>query len=66
MTRKTIEGLMRYRHLTLEQATAYWGAVLPKDHWLQPEEIADTVYHLISGKADYQSGANIELAGGQR
>lgn len=66
MTEKTIQGLMRYRNLDRERAEAYWGAVLPKDQWLQPLEIADTVSYLVSGNHDYQSGSNIELAGGQR
>lgn len=66
MTEKTIQGLMEYRNLTREAAEAYWGAVLPKDKWLQKEEIAEVVSYLVSGKADYQSGSNVELAGGQR
>lgn len=66
MTEKTIQGLMRYRGLTRRAAEAYWGAILPKDKWLQKEDIAETVAFLISGDADYQSGSNIELAGGQR
>jgi NAD(P)-dependent dehydrogenase (short-subunit alcohol dehydrogenase family) len=66
MTERTITGLMRYRNLDRERAEAYWGAVLPKDKWLQPDDIAETVSFLVSGKADYQSGANVELAGGQR
>lgn len=66
MSEKTIQGLMRYRNLTREQAEAYWGAVLPKDKWLQKEDIAETVAFLVSGNADYQSGSNVELAGGQR
>lgn len=66
MTEKTIQGLMRYRNLDRERAEAYWGAVLPKEKWLQKEDIAETCHFLVSGKADYQSGSNIELAGGQR
>jgi len=66
MTEQTIIDLMRYRGLTREEAENYWGAVLPKAQWLQPEEIADTVSFLISGKADYLSGSNIHMAGGQR
>lgn len=66
MTEDTIQGLMRYRGIQRWEAEAYWGAVLPKTKWLQPEDIAETVAWLISGKADYLSGANIPLAGGQR
>jgi NAD(P)-dependent dehydrogenase (short-subunit alcohol dehydrogenase family) len=66
MTEKTIQGIMRYRGLNREQAEAYWGACLPKAQWLQPEDIANTVAWLVSGQADYMSGSNVELAGGQR
>jgi len=66
MTEDTIRGLMRYRNLSREEAVDYWGAVLPKRNWLQPEDIAETVAFLASGKADYLSGANIDMAGGQR
>jgi len=66
MSEKTIRDLMRYRNLTREAAEAYWGAVLPKDKWLQKEDIAETVAWLVSGKADYLSGGNIDMAGGQR
>ena len=66
MTEETIKGLMRYRYLSRSEAEEYWGASLPKEKWLQPADIAETVAFLISGKADYLSGSNIEMAGGQR
>ena len=66
MTEETIKGLMRYRDLTRQEAEKYWGATLPKHNWLQPEEIADICSFFISGKADYMSGTQIDLAGGQR
>jgi NAD(P)-dependent dehydrogenase (short-subunit alcohol dehydrogenase family) len=66
MTEKTIKGLMRYRDLSREDAEKYWGAVLPKHKWLQPEEISDICSFFIRGKADYMSGSQIDLAGGQR
>lgn len=66
MTQKTILELQRYRHLTLEQAEQYWGAGLPRDKWLQTTDIAEVVSFLLSGKADYMSGGNIDLTGGQR
>jgi NAD(P)-dependent dehydrogenase (short-subunit alcohol dehydrogenase family) len=66
MTEETIKGLMRYRGLDREEAEAYWGAVLPKKQWLLPENIADLVSFLVSGKAEYLSGANLDMAGGQR
>jgi len=66
MAEATIQGLMRYRNITEEEARKYWASCLPKDKWLQKEEIAEVVAFLISGKADYLSGSNIDLAGGQR
>tara|TARA_R100000656_G_scaffold117522_2_gene90921 strand:+ start:13907 stop:14662 length:756 start_codon:yes stop_codon:yes gene_type:complete len=66
MTEETIKGLMRYRDLSREDAEKYWGAVLPKHKWLQPEEIADICSFFVSGKSDYMSGTQIDLSGGQR
>jgi NAD(P)-dependent dehydrogenase (short-subunit alcohol dehydrogenase family) len=66
MSEDTIEGLMRYRNLTRQQAEAYWGAILPRADWLQPEDIADVVEFLVNGNSAYISGSQIDLAGGQR
>jgi 2,3-dihydro-2,3-dihydroxybenzoate dehydrogenase len=66
MAEKTIQGIMRYRNMGRSEAEAYWGAVLPKDKWLQADDISEVVSFLVSGKADYMSGGNIDLAGGQR
>lgn len=66
MTEATIEGLMRYRNLTREEAETYWntGLLMPRN--LHRVDIAETVGWLTSGKADFMSGTNIELKGGQR
>ena len=66
MTETTIEGLMRYRSLSREEAEKYWNTGLLMPHHLHRADIADTVAWLTSGKADFQSGSNIELKGGQR
>ena len=66
MTEETIKGLMRYRGLDRKQAENYWGAILPKHKWLQPNEIADICSFFVSGKSDYMSGTQIDLSGGQR
>ena len=66
MSEDTIQGLMRYRHLNRTEAEEYWGACLPRDKWLQPGDIAEMVSHLMSGKAGYLSGTQIDMAGGQR
>jgi NAD(P)-dependent dehydrogenase (short-subunit alcohol dehydrogenase family) len=66
MTEKTIQELQRYRDLTREQAEQYWGHGLPRLNWLQSYDIGEIVSFLVSGKADYMSGGNIDLTGGQR
>lgn len=66
MTEETIAGVQRYRGISREDAEGYWGAILPRGEWLKPENIADVVEFLLSGKAAYMSGCNVELAGGQR
>jgi NAD(P)-dependent dehydrogenase (short-subunit alcohol dehydrogenase family) len=66
MTEETIKGLMRYRGLNREQAEQYWGSNLPRKNWLNANDIANTIEFLVSGKADYMSGGQIELSGGQR
>jgi meso-butanediol dehydrogenase/(S,S)-butanediol dehydrogenase/diacetyl reductase len=66
MSEETIQGLMRYRDLSLEQAVAYWRDSVIRDHQLTKEEISFTVSMLLRGEAGYMSGSNIELAGGAR
>lgn len=66
MSEETIQGLMRYRALDRASAEAYWAASLPRHNWLQPGDIGETVSWLVSGKADYLSGSNIDMGGGQR
>jgi len=66
MTEKTIVDLQRYRNLTRDEAEQYWGHGLPRLNWLQSTDIAELVAFLVSGKADYLSGGNIDLTGGQR
>jgi NAD(P)-dependent dehydrogenase (short-subunit alcohol dehydrogenase family) len=66
MSEATIKGIMRYRKVSRAEAEAYWGAVCPKNSFLTKGEIADLVEYLLFSKTEYLSGANIELAGGQR
>lgn len=66
MTEQTIQGLMRYRKLSRSEAQGYWASSLPKHSWLNSEEIAEICNFFISGKSDYMSGTQIDLAGGQR
>lgn len=66
MTETTIKGLMRYRGLSREEAKVYWSTGLLMPHQLHRQDIAQCVGWLTSGKADFMSGSNIELKGGQR
>ena len=66
MTEKTIQDIVRYRGLSREDAEVYWSANLPKGRWLNPRDIAEVVSFLVSGRAEYVSGANVDLSGGQR
>jgi len=66
MTEDTVRGLMRYRDLTRAEAEGYWGASNPRVDWLSPKNIADLVEFILSGKGQYLSGCNLDLAGGQR
>jgi NAD(P)-dependent dehydrogenase (short-subunit alcohol dehydrogenase family) len=66
MTEETIKQIMKYRGLDRKAAERYWGSINLKDHWLRTDEIAEVVSWLVSGRACHASGAQIELAGGQR
>jgi len=66
MTKHTIESVARYRGISMEDAEKYWGSVLPKDRWLQKEDIANLVNYLINDESGYLSGCNLEMKGGQR
>lgn len=66
MTEKTIQDIVRYRGLSREEAEIYWSANLPKARWLNPTDVAEVVSFLVSGRAEYMSGSNVDLAGGQR
>ena len=66
MTRDTINHLMNYRELTMEEALEYWGANNPRMIFLTKAEIVCLVQHLLYTDKGYMSGAPIDLAGGQR
>lgn len=66
MSDETVQGLMSYRDLSHEDAIAYWRDTCLRSAQLTKAEIAETVWHLISGPTGYMSGTNIELAGGAR
>jgi NAD(P)-dependent dehydrogenase (short-subunit alcohol dehydrogenase family) len=66
MTEETITGLMRYRRMSRESAEAYWNDSPIRDRILSTHEIAELVKFLVEGPSSYLSGAQLELAGGQR
>jgi NAD(P)-dependent dehydrogenase (short-subunit alcohol dehydrogenase family) len=66
MTRKTIEGIARYRNIPDFDAKEYWASSKLLDKWLQPEDIANVVSWLVSGQAEHLTGANLDMAGGLR
>lgn len=66
MSEETIKGLMRYRNLDINGATAYWNDSMIREQSLTKEEIARVVAGCVSGDTPYLSGAMLELAGGQR
>ena len=66
MSEATIEGLARYRNMSMAEARKYWGAVCPKERFLNTQDICHVVDFLLSGRAEYLSGSAIDLKGGQR
>jgi 2,3-dihydro-2,3-dihydroxybenzoate dehydrogenase len=66
MARDTIDGLMRYRGISKEEAEAYWGDSYLRGRSLTIEEIAETVRFLLRGRSEFLSGTDIDLGGGQR
>jgi NAD(P)-dependent dehydrogenase (short-subunit alcohol dehydrogenase family) len=66
MTEKTIEGLMRYRGMSLGDAIKYWSSECPMGEFLTKQEIAEVVATLLNPDMRYMSGCSIDLAGGGR
>lgn len=67
MAADTIDGLMAYRGLTRHQADDYWASGNQRGNvFLGGQDIAEVVAFLLSGKASFLSGCNLELAGGNR
>jgi len=66
MSFETMEGLMRYRGLSMEEAHSYWNDSAIRKQSLTTQEIADLVHYLLYSKTGYLSGTQLELTGGQR
>jgi NAD(P)-dependent dehydrogenase (short-subunit alcohol dehydrogenase family)/NH3-dependent NAD+ synthetase len=61
MTRRSIAGLMRHRHLSQAEAEQLLGAANPQGRILQPEEIAEAVAFCSTDKNLAHSGKAMEL-----
>ena len=66
MSEATIQGLMRYKNLSRQEAEDYWGAECPMGTFLRKDEIAGVVSFLLTVEARYLSGTAIDLPGAQR
>lgn len=66
MSEITIQGLMRYRSLTRQEAEAYWSAEMRMERFLIKEDVAQAVVDLVDGGHDHMNGAQIELGMGGR
>lgn len=66
MTEDTIAGLERYRQMSRKEAEAYWNDNPIRSNILSADDIADVIEFLLSPAAEWLSGSQIELAGGQR
>jgi 3-oxoacyl-[acyl-carrier protein] reductase len=55
-----------YLGRSLEQQEARWGAEVPLGRWGVPDDIANAVAFLASGRAGFIVGANIDVDGGHQ
>jgi NAD(P)-dependent dehydrogenase (short-subunit alcohol dehydrogenase family) len=66
MANDTIVGLARYRGITMEEAESYWSNSYIRLRSLKPYDIASLVIYLLSPEAEFLSGQQFEMTGGQR
>lgn len=66
MAEETIAGLARYRHMSMEDAKAYWGNEYIRGRSLTKHEIVALVKFLLTPAAEFLSGQQFEFTGGQR
>ena len=66
MTQDTINNLVRYRKLSLNEAIDYWRSNNIRESFLTKDEIAQHVEYILFNDTSYLSGCPIELAGGNR
>lgn len=65
MTTRTIRGLMERQKISEEEARAKIAKINPQDRIIPPEEIAEMVAFVCSGKVPSLSGWPLSLSGGE-
>jgi NAD(P)-dependent dehydrogenase (short-subunit alcohol dehydrogenase family) len=65
MARHTIEGLMKHRGIGEEEAREKIARVNPQHRILPPEEVAEAIAFVLSGKVPALSGEPMVLGGGE-
>lgn len=65
MTTRTIRGLMERNKVSEEEATAKVAKINPQNRIIPPEEIAEMVAFVCSGKVPSLSGWPLSLSGGE-
>src|SRR5688572_4704548 len=65
MARKTIEGLMKHRGIDEAEARARVERVNPQRRIIPPEEVAEAIAFVLSGKVPALSGEPMILGGGE-
>lgn len=62
----TVASIQNYRNISKEEAEAYWGSGYVRGRSLKKEEISNLVQFLLSPEAEFLSGQQFEMTGGQR
>jgi 3-oxoacyl-[acyl-carrier protein] reductase len=56
----------QYLGRSLEQQESGWGSTVPLGRWGDPDDIATAVAFMVSARAGYLCGANIDVDGGHQ
>ncbi len=65
MTERVVSGLVKHQGLTRDQAIAKISATNPLNRIITPDEVADSVELVCSGKLDHMNGNPLVLNGGE-
>ena len=66
LTKDLVIDEERFLGRSLEQQESGWGSTVPLGRWGKPEDIADAVAFMVSERAGYICGANIDVDGGHQ